>query len=339
MLSFVALGIAASIGPKVMFEKLPSLPSPGFAGMFAGVSHGELIAAGGSNFPDKKPWEGGKKLWYSDIYALKKGAASWRKIGALPSPLAHGVSVTFENKVICVGGSSDNRFTAKCFSLELTSGGVEFTNLADLPVNLANMTGCVVGSMLYVFGGQSDPAENRTLNFGYRLDLAIPDAKWTALPAWPGKGRMLASCGAIGETIYLVGGTDLSSDSRGSAVRTYLADGFAYSAGTGWAKVPAMPSPLAASPSPLIAAGESFVVLGGDDGSQVGVEPQFHRGFLRSARGYSPAQKLWSDAGFLPTRQVVAPLVSWNDRWILISGEVKPGIRTPDVWAITLKDK
>ena len=35
--------------------------SLGFAGPINGVTHNVLIVAGGANFPDKMPWEGGKK--------------------------------------------------------------------------------------------------------------------------------------------------------------------------------------------------------------------------------------------------------------------------------------
>ncbi|HET8737433.1 MAG TPA: hypothetical protein VFM69_12620, partial [Pricia sp.] len=53
------------------FQKLPDLPpnkgqkvQPGLAGTYAGVDDGVLILAGGANFPDKLPWEGGKKIYY-----------------------------------------------------------------------------------------------------------------------------------------------------------------------------------------------------------------------------------------------------------------------------------
>ena len=40
------------------WTQLPPLPDrEGFAGMFAGISHGVSIAAGGANFPAGKPWE------------------------------------------------------------------------------------------------------------------------------------------------------------------------------------------------------------------------------------------------------------------------------------------
>src|ERR1019366_969557 len=55
------------------WKLLPSLPDKeGFAGSFAGVSNGAMIVAGGANFPDKKPWDGGKKLWYDTVFVLER---------------------------------------------------------------------------------------------------------------------------------------------------------------------------------------------------------------------------------------------------------------------------
>ena len=46
----------------------------GFAGMVAGVYSNKLIIAGGANFPDAMPWNGGKKKYYDDVYVyVKKG--------------------------------------------------------------------------------------------------------------------------------------------------------------------------------------------------------------------------------------------------------------------------
>ena len=69
--------------PAGGWTKLPSLPDKeGVAGPFAGVSHGALIVAGGANFPDEKPWEGGKKVWSDTVFVLGPDvAAFW-----LPNP-------------------------------------------------------------------------------------------------------------------------------------------------------------------------------------------------------------------------------------------------------------
>ena len=44
----------------------------GLAGTFAGTHNKALIVAGGANFPDLPPWEGGKKVWWDDVFILEK---------------------------------------------------------------------------------------------------------------------------------------------------------------------------------------------------------------------------------------------------------------------------
>ena len=65
------------------FYTLPNLPpnsgyttQPGLAGPYTGIDDNVLIVAGGANFPDKLPWEGGAKVFYDEIFILKKNDAS-----------------------------------------------------------------------------------------------------------------------------------------------------------------------------------------------------------------------------------------------------------------------
>ena len=65
---------------KPIISEFASLPNTeGMAGMFAGISNGTLFCMGGANFPNLKPWQGGTKNWYEDIYMLNQGG-SWQKI-------------------------------------------------------------------------------------------------------------------------------------------------------------------------------------------------------------------------------------------------------------------
>lgn len=101
------------------WKRLPSLPDQeGFAAPFAGVSHDALIVAGGANFPEKKPWDGGTKVWYDAIFVLEKPEGEWKIAGKLPRPLAYGVSVTHRNSVVCVGGSDSKRHYSDVFRIE-----------------------------------------------------------------------------------------------------------------------------------------------------------------------------------------------------------------------------
>ena len=81
-----ALACAAD---ALAWKQLPPLPdAPGVAGPFAGVSGGALLVAGGANFPDRMPWEGGKKVWLDRVWVLEKPDGVWREAGKLPRPLA-----------------------------------------------------------------------------------------------------------------------------------------------------------------------------------------------------------------------------------------------------------
>jgi N-acetylneuraminic acid mutarotase len=134
--------VSSSAADSTSWSKLPSLPDKeGFASMFAGVSGGALLAAGGANFPDMKPWEGGKKIWYDTVFVLEKPDGAWKVAGKLPRTLGYGVSVTHGGGVVCVGGSDAERHHADCFRLEWRAGELTAKALPSLPLPVANMSG------------------------------------------------------------------------------------------------------------------------------------------------------------------------------------------------------
>ena len=95
------LGLLAIVGHALAAEALqwstlPALPDKhGFAAPFAGVSGDALIVAGGANFPDGYPWDGGKKVFHDRIFVLSAPDGSWQVSETrLPAPVGYGVSVT-----------------------------------------------------------------------------------------------------------------------------------------------------------------------------------------------------------------------------------------------------
>ena len=100
-----AVSVAAAAVSNLSWDELPPLPAApgqarqaGVASPFVGVHRDALIVAGGANFPDKMPWEGGAKVWWDDIWILEKttdGPLRWvaDKTFKLPRPIAYGVSV------------------------------------------------------------------------------------------------------------------------------------------------------------------------------------------------------------------------------------------------------
>jgi hypothetical protein len=59
-------------------------------GRFADEDH----LAGGANFPEKLPWEGGTKVWHDTVFVLEKPDAAWKVAGKLPRPLGYGASLS-----------------------------------------------------------------------------------------------------------------------------------------------------------------------------------------------------------------------------------------------------
>jgi hypothetical protein len=113
----------------------------------------------------------------------------------------------------------------------------------------------------------------------------------------------------------------------------YTRDVYRYDPGRGWKSGTTLPHPVAAAPTPAPTDASGFRVLGGDDGSQVGVAPDKHKGFGKTVLRYDLAAKKWVDTGAIPSPRVTTACVRWNDRWVVPSGEVYPGIRSPEVWA------
>ena len=119
---------------SMTWSQLPALPDVhGFAGPFVGTHNGALLVAGGANFPDKKPWEGGTKVWYDSVFVLERSDGEWKAVGKLPRPLGYGVSLNTKIGVVCIGGSNPNRHYADVFVMRWENGELTMSSLPSLP--------------------------------------------------------------------------------------------------------------------------------------------------------------------------------------------------------------
>ncbi len=317
------------------WSKLPNLPDKeGFASMFAGVHNGALIVAGGANFPDKRPWEGGTKIWYDTVFALEKPDGEWKTIGKLPRPLGYGVTISTKEGIICIGGSDAGGHHAEVFRLEWVNGALKTTSLPSLPKPCANMSGALLKNVIYVAGGIETPTATQALNTLWALDLTKIEAGWKELEPIPGSGRMLATAGVQDGSFFVFSGAGLKADAEGKPAREWLRDAYRYAPGKGWKRIADLPRVSVAAPSPAPALGQShLLVMGGDDGAQVSTPPTEHKGFPRDVLAYHTITDTWTTRGEVPFSKVTVPVVEWNGRFIVISGEKQPGIRSPEVWS------
>lgn len=355
LLGFGWGGIRASAAVPVWSE-LPSLPDEhGFAGAFAGVSGGNLIIAGGANFPDGPPWRGGAKVWHDSVFALESPAKEWRSIGWLPIPLGYGVSVTWKDVILCVGGSDSSQHRRDVVALRWNGEQLENIGGPALPIPLANAAGVIIGDFLYLAGGSESPRSLRASNKFWKLDLSngLTEGRWTELPSWPGPERVLPAMAVQNEKILLISGARLMPDNTGKATRQFLKDAYAFDPKSeSWTTISGPPAPLVAAPNPGIPLGYADVLfLAGDDGEhffqQVG---ESHPGFPVPLYRYNTVTDRWTEAGEFPRvlddgghlrgnggtfPPVTTPVVSWQGQFVLPSGEIRPAVRTPKVLSLS----
>jgi N-acetylneuraminate epimerase len=196
----------------------------------------------------------------------------------------------------------------------------------------------VLGRTLYVAGGNETPTATTALKSFWALDLDASPRRWQALEPWPGPARMLAVAAAQDGAFYLMSGAELTADALGKPVRRYLKDAYRYRPGTGWQPIADLPRPAVAAPSPALSVGEHFlVVLGGDDGTRVSFQPpEDHPGFPRSRLLYNIRNDAWQTIHDLPAAPVTTTAVRWQQGWVIPSGEVRPGVRTPACWLLNI---
>jgi N-acetylneuraminate epimerase len=326
----------ACAGGPVHWHALAPLPDPlGVAGPFAGGTGGGLLVAGGANFPAGMPWTGGAKAWTDRIWFLEKKDAAWKEGGKLPRPLAYGVSVTHRGKVWCVGGSDSARHHPDVFSLEWRDGSPACAAATPLPAPLANAAGAVdQNGTLYVVCGSESPGAATASNRFYSASLEDSELQWNELPPLPAEGRIFPMAASQAGVFYVFGGAALEP-ADGKPVRRYLRDCWSYSSARGWRRLADLPVPAAAAASPAPFVNGCLWVLGGDDGALVSFEPlSEHPGFPGRAYGYDPTADRWRSGENVPAPRATLPCVPWDGEYVLPSGEVRPGVRSNQVWSL-----
>ena len=184
-----------------------------------------VAALGGPKFPDLCDEE------YDNVFVLEKPNANWQLAGKLARPLGYGVSVTYRDAVICVGGSDAERHYADAFRLEWKNHELVRSELPPLPKPVANACGALVDNTLYIAGGQDKPDATHTLNSVYRMDLSASNPAWQETDPLPGGGRMLAIAAAFDGAFWIIGGVDVAPGPDGRAKRRYLKDVFRFNPG------------------------------------------------------------------------------------------------------------
>lgn len=342
---------------------------PGLAGAFSGLSNHVLIIAGGANFPDNPPWEGGEKVWHDDVYVLSRQGSEneWVNLGefTLDKPVAYGVSITTPQGLLCIGGNNSNGIISDIFLLswDLKTKEVSYKKVGALPESFEATGGALIDNHIYVTGIVNDRNHFINIELNKLFQGANNEISWHPLPACPGPPRRMASYAAQsnGEDncFYSFSGR---SESDGEV--SLLTDAYLFNTKAGkWEKIKGIFTNdiggINTMGAPAMAYGANTVfIFGGDDGRQFLERSKLeqaiaaasnqtvkdslqrllkqaflsHQGFKKAILHYNTITNTFSRIGTLPEQApVVTNAVLWDDKIFLPSGEIKPGVRSPHV--------
>ncbi|PHN05925.1 sodium:solute symporter family transporter [Flavilitoribacter nigricans] len=364
------------------YDLLPELPAnsdyfvqAGLAGPYTGIDQDALILAGGANFPDALPWEGGQKVYYDEIFVLTQNAAgesAWQLMAErLPEKAGYGGAVATSAGLFCFGGNTADRVLQKTWFIQYRADEdrVEITPGPDLPRPLTNFAFAKVNDDLYLAGGVEMPGGPATKTF-WRIHLGGPDpakAEWEELESWPGPARAFAvgagQSNGVQNCFYLFSGRNVQPD---QAVEI-LQDGYVYNPLLKtWEQIgTATTFPVMAGTAfPVGTSGIAF--SSGADGQLMLRENELkkeverwtgtadtmslpraernllahlndHPGFGKKLFLYNTVTDRMEIAGELPaTGQVTTTAVPWGSSIIIPSGEIRPGVRTPRITRISI---
>lgn len=355
-----------TIAPAIKWKIAAKLPvqnenktALGLAGPVTGVHNNVLMVAGGANFPDAMPWKGGKKKYYNTVYVyqLKSGKLKLQHISNnLSSPVAYAACASTAQGIVYAGGENEKGITDKVFLLQWDKKIKLFTakELPSLPFAVTNAMATAVDNYVYVAGGETASSVSAQFLF---LDLNNTSAGWQPLPALPkpvSNAVFVAQSNNDGATIYLIGGRKKNSGSTSDLSSSVFAFNVKEKS---WQERKSLPYALSAGTG--IAYGKNDILLfSGDRGEAYNKTEKLiaainaetgelkkqqlvneknklqenHPGFSKDVLLFNTTSNEWTRLNPIPyDAPVTTTAMEWKNCVIIPSGEIKAGVRTPQI--------
>lgn len=337
--------------PLVKVGTMPAF-EPGYelgvSACYAAVHNGALYIAGGCNFPEEPAAEGGAKRYYNGIYRAVIGdTLVWEQVATLPEASAYGATAQVGSRWIIAGGMNSEGATADVYCIDLEKG-YEAMALPPLPCTIDNTAAAASGEQIYVVGGNADgKASDRV----FTLDLTATENGWQELPTMPSRARVQPVCAATARALYVWGGFSPADSIGGAATHC---EGVYYTFDSGnWMHLADIR--IKGEEETFSLSGGTAVICSGRIMAAGGVnkeiftdaisgrynltskeEYMYHPAewyrFNPRLAAYNPSDDSWelihNDKAFA---RAGAIMVANGKDIIYIGGELKPGIRTPDI--------
>ncbi len=323
----------------------------GLSGVVAGVLNQQIIIAGGNNFPEGLPWEGGVKKYYDQVFVYDvKGDTVFMADSSvrLPSKVAYAAVAQLNDGIFYAGGENEKGPLTNVYLIQKNSkNGVVIISWPDLPEALTNAVAVVTSNAVYVLGGAT---KNGVSDKVWAIYLNDINAGWKYVSTMPQPTAFAAAVFAQGQ-VYIMGGRKKGTDGISEIYNQVFAWNIANNS---WSKK--APLPYVVSAATAVALPDKILFIGGDKGvvfhevemlaskiaatSDLSVKnnlteiknnlQQTHPGFSKDILAYNLTTNTWRSFAQLT---VAAPVTTYafifNHKIILPAGEVKPGVRTP----------
>lgn len=352
------------VPPQLQWSVLHSLPvanghtkQAGLAGPIVGVSQNVLMIAGGANFEDALPWEGGKKKYFDDIYVLHKNtnkALFWHsQTFRLPQKMAYTTTVQSAQGLICIGGEDQEGYRKEVFILKWNPQEEQpvIEPLPDLPQGISNAAATMVhDSDIYLAGGETKTGVSNQL---LKLDLKHISLGWQLVTELP-VSLSHALLFNLNHQLYLVGGRQRQAN----GISDFYSSCYAFDENKKvWTTQQSLPYAISAGTG-VAASKHQCMLFGGDKGetfhqveillAQIAQESDpekkakliaqknhlqvNHPGFSREILLFDSQKNTWKKLGKIPFAvPVTTTAIIWDNQVIIPSGEIKAGVRSVEI--------
>lgn len=343
------------------------ITAPGVAGPVTGIYNDIMIIAGGANFPDSMPWQGGKKRYYQQGYffaAKGKHFVPVNEVFELPEPIAYAATCSTPSGIFYAGGENEKGIASRSYLLKWDKRIQKLVTdeLPGLPIGLVNAACANLGNTVFIAGGETKEGVSASC---WSLDLEKSKDGWKALPVLPvpvSHAVLAVVQKDDWPQLFLFGGR---RKNQSGISELYSAVYTLNLLQKEWVAKPSLPYSLSAGTG--LAAGENEIYLfGGDQGtvfSQVEnclaainaetdvVKKQIlvqkknqllltHPGFSKTVLHYNLSTGIFTPAGFIPFSSPVTTTAFWFKKSVMIpSGEIRAGVRSPQILMAKYRSK
>ena len=331
----------------------------GLSGVVLGVVGDQIIIAGGNNFPEGLPWEGGIKKYYKRVivYNNQKDTLLNTFTFNLPANVAYAAVAQLKDGIFYAGGENENGPLNSAYLIKKSkSQSFEIIELPSLPIAISNAVAVATENAVYVLGGANKEGISNKV---WKLALNNIKKGWTVQASMP-QPTAFAAAAIANEHIYIMGGRCKEAN----GISKIYKEVYAFDVENNfWKQKASLPETVSAACA-LAIDNNKILFIGGDKivvfhevemlaakiaaTTDTTIKKELtvvknnlqktHPGFSKDVLAYDASLNKWSpyaQLGF--TAPVTTNAFLFNHKIILPVGEIKPGIRTPYIWVGSFK--